>query len=230
MSTTNSPSEEGTPAPNPIPQARKPRRLRIGEREVVAMCECLAQRMTERESCQVLGIEERTWYRWKNHARNSERLRKYLDRITGQKIATHLGNIEAGAIGAGPHKRADWRASQAILGIIDRNRFSPTAPPPPVQTAAPTPPATVNVWIDLAYAQVAEQKPGEVVDVQSSKQLVESTESPAAFPETQPSSPAEVWMKPSSADLAPPAPPPPARTRRMPPMIADKTPDSAKGD
>ena len=200
MSTPNSPSEEGTPAPNSIPQVRKPRRLRIGEREVTAMCECLAQRMTERETCQVLGIEERTWYRWKNHARNSERLRKYLDRITGQKIATHLGNIEAGAIGAGPHKRADWRASQAILGIIDRNRFSPTAPPPPVQTAAPTPPATVNVWIDLAYA-AGSAPAAQVVDT-TAKQI-EDKAMPAASPETQPASPMEVWMKPPPSDPAP---------------------------
>jgi hypothetical protein len=169
--------------------------LRIGEREVVAICECLAQRMTERESCQVLGIEERTWYRWKNHARNSERLRKYLDRITGQKIKTHLGNIEAGAIGAGPHKRADWRASAAILGIIDRNRFSPTAPPPPAQTAAPTPPATVNLWVELAYPAGAAS--AQVVDVEAKQ--IEDKAMPAAFPETQPASPMDVWVKPAGA-------------------------------
>ena len=205
---TNSPSVEGTPAPNPTPKERKPRRLRIGEREVVAMCECLAQRMTERESCQVLGIEERTWYRWKNFARNRERLSKFLDKVTGSKIKAHLANIEAGAIGAGPHKRADWRASQAILGIIDRNRFSPTAPPPPVQTAAPASPATVNVWIDLAFPQ-AKPDAGQVVDVQAKQ--IEDKAMPAAFPETQPASPMEVWIKPPPGDSAPP-------------------PDSAKGD
>jgi hypothetical protein len=179
--------------------------------------------MTERESCQVLGIEERTWYRWKNFARNRERLSKFLDKVTGSKIKAHLANIEDAAVGAGPHKRADFRASLAILGIIDRNRFSPAAPPPPVQTAAPTPPATVNVWIDLAYAKPA---PGQVVDVQSSKQLVESTEPPAAFPETQPASPMEVWLKPTPGDSAPP---PPARKRPTPPTIADKTPGSTEG-
>jgi hypothetical protein len=156
--------------------------------------------MTERESCQVLGIEERTWYRWKNFARNRERLSKFLDKVTGSKIKAHLANIEAGAIGAGPHKRADWRASQAILGIIDRNRFSPAAPPPPVQTAAPTPPATVNVWIDLAYA-AGSAPAAQVVDT-TAKQI-EDKAMPAASPETQPASPMEVWMKPPPSDPAP---------------------------
>lgn len=147
--------------PEMLPKKRK---LRIGEREITAMCQMLAQRMTERESCQVLGIAEATWYRWKSHARNSERLRKFLDRITGEKIRTHISNIEQGAIGAGPHKRADWRASKALLEIVDPSRYGQQQSQPPAVAPA-VQPATIAKWLANAFpAQVSAPPAGAVVD------------------------------------------------------------------
>jgi hypothetical protein len=179
MNAPDSPEKEANSEPNTALPVRKPRRLRIGEREITAMCECLARRMTERESCAVLQIEERTWYRWKSHARNSERLKKYLDRIVGAKIKTHIANIEDGAIGAGPHKRADWRASAHILSLTDPTRFQPSggaqapaSPPPPINIER------MNVWIEAAMHAVKDA--GQVV-VQEVKQI-EDLSAPAEPP------------------------------------------------
>ena len=203
MNTPNSPANEATTPPNTAPEARKPRRLRIGEREIKAMCECLAVRMTERESCQVLGIEERTWYRWKSHARNSERLSRFLDRITGEKIKTHIGNIEAGAVGAGPHKRADWRASQAILGIVAA-RYLPQQPPPEQPRPAVSA-ATVQVWISNGYGQLA-----EIVDAPEVKAL--------------PSPPAELKIADGVGRSDWNEPPPRPAREKCPPMFPSKLP------
>jgi hypothetical protein len=181
MSDPNSPPKQATPEPKPAPKARKPRQLRIGEREITAICELLSQRLTEREALQVLGIREATWYRWKSRAKNTERLGKLLDRITGAKIKTHLANIEDGAVGAGPHKRADWRASQAILAIIDRNRYG-NQPPPTEPTRQPAvSPRTINFWITTAQAQEASGQPsGQIEDTWTEPRLLaEKTSNPA---------------------------------------------------
>ena len=73
----------------------------------------------------------------------------------------HVKNMEDGAIGAGAHKKADWRASHALLGLIDPTRYGQQQ----AQVASQQPsqaPTTVNVWIDLAYA-----RPEKVIDVQA---------------------------------------------------------------
>ena len=209
MNTPNSPANEATTPPNTAPEARKPRRLRIGEREIKAMCECLAVRMTERESCQVLGIEERTWYRWKSHARNSERLSRFLDRITGEKIKTHIANIEAAAVGAGPHKRPDWRASAYALSATDPTRFQPSGGVQvQVNAAQPAIPAPlIEKWISLAYGEQPAVS-SQIVDT-TAKLLPEATPSaPIAF---QPGAGVEDWM--------PEAPPRKARGK-APPMFS----------
>lgn len=191
----DSPAKDGASEPNPVPKVKNPRRLRIGEREVTAMCELLAQRLTEREGCQTLGISEATWYRWKSHARNSERLRKFLDRIVGQKIKTHLANIEAAAVGAGPHKRADWRASAYALSAADPTRFQPSGGVQvqinSIQPAIPA--STIEKWLVAAYEKEPHVQ-GEVVDTWSEPRLLAE---PAAAAE--------------------PAPPP--RTRKAPAMF-----------
>ena len=163
-----------TRTPNPIPnqalKTRKTRQLRIGEREITAMCELLGKRLNEREACEVLGIAMATWSRWKGHARNSEKLRRLLDRISGTKIKTHLSNIEA-------KSEKEWRASAYVLSATDPTRFSTTggAPQPPT----PPPPAlaitTINTWLSLAYRAQSLEPATPLIDVEPVKQLEDST-------------------------------------------------------
>jgi chemotaxis response regulator CheB len=40
------------------------------------------------------------------------------------KLKAHLANIEDAAVGAGAHKRADWRASAHIMQVVDPARYS----------------------------------------------------------------------------------------------------------
>jgi hypothetical protein len=203
------------------PVERKRRRVQISRRDVREVAKLVAKRLTEAEACECLGIRPRTWYGWREIHRNQAEYAGLLTRVRGQYIRANLREMEKASVGQGGH-RPDWRAADRLNAIVAPDRYA--APqPPPAELPATVPPATVNVWIDLAYAKPA---PGQVVDVQSSKQLVESTEPPAAFPETQPASPVEVWMKLPSAD---PAPAPPARDGRTPPLIADKTPGSTEG-
>ena len=207
MIMTKPATKDGATEPNPAPKVRNPRRLRIGEREITAMCELLAQRLTEREGLQTLGIAEATWYRWKSHARNHERLRRFLDRIVGTKITTHLANIEAAAVGAGPHKRPDWRASAYALSATDPTRFQPSGGVQvqvnPAQPAIPA--AMIEKWISLAYGERPAVS-SQIVDT-TAKLLPETTPSPPiAF---QPGAGVEDWM--------PEAPPRPAR--KCPPLF-----------
>jgi hypothetical protein len=209
----------------PTPPAKRHQRRKITAADVEAIATLITRRrLTETESCIHLGINPQTWFQWKLNPANEARNSKALSRVRAAWIESRCKSIEEVGDGA-PGTRRDWRAQAWMLERTLPDRFGTQQPP--VQTLpAPIPPAVVNVWMELAYAQGAEQKPGEVVDVQSSKQLVESTEPPAAFPETQPASPMEVWLKPTPGDSAPP---PPARKRPTPPTIADKTPGSTEG-
>jgi hypothetical protein len=170
MSTRNSPQKQNHS--NPItPQALpKTRKLRIGEREIRAMGQLLAQRLSEAEACGCLGIEPRSWYKWRARQRNSGKFAALLDALTGQKIAAHLANIEAGATGTGPHKRADWRASQAILGIV-APRYLPQQLPIPAPPQPSTSARTINIWLQAAHEQVAAEAAAKAIDCQEVKAL-----------------------------------------------------------
>ena len=188
MNTPDSPQNTVGNQPNPTPKPRKPRQLRIGEREIAAMCDCLAQRMTEREGCQVLGVNEATWYRWKSHAKNSARLSRYLDRITAQKIQTHIANIEAGAVGAGPHKRADWRASLARLSLLDPSRFQSSGGVQ-VQVNLAQPAVSCDQadrWISAARRQTASGVPGPREDTWTPRLITPSKQCAALPPAEMP--------------------------------------------
>jgi hypothetical protein len=164
--------------PNPPPAVPKRRRLRIGPAEINGMAELLARRLTETEAAGVLGIAPRSWFRWKQRQRNSGRFDALRETLTGRRIAAHLKNIEDGAVGAGVHKRADWRASKAVLEMADPHRFAgrEPAPEPP---RAPVDERTLRVWSELAslvHNARQRQQPGEVTDAEEVKALPERTE------------------------------------------------------
>jgi len=153
--TSNSPAKDAVTKPNLPLGLSKLRKLRIGPAEIRGMGELLAQRLTETEACGVLGLAPRSWFRWKARQRNGGRFATLLEEITGQKIAAHFSNIEQAAFGAGPHKKADWRASSYVLSATAPNRFASTGGvsvqvnvmPPPI------PPAVISTMTRAIYGQ-----------------------------------------------------------------------------
>jgi hypothetical protein len=127
--------------------------------------------MTETEACAHLGIKPVAWFHWKSVQSNARRHDNILSRVRAAHVASCIKNIQDGAAGVGNHKRADWRASDRLLGIMDPARFGQQQAQAASQQQAQAP-ATVNVWIDLAFPQ-AKPDAGQVVDVQA-KQITES--------------------------------------------------------
>lgn len=181
--TENSTPKDGTSNPKTALTLPKKRKLRIGEAEIRGMGELLAQRLTETEACGVLGLAPRSWFRWKQRQRNGGRFAALLEAITGQKIAAHIANIEAGAVGAGPHKRADWRASKAVLEIVAPTRYGtqqPQATAPPIALPA----GQLTAWLVAAYSPPPDKPTGAVVDTTATP--IQDTWSDVVFPPGQP--------------------------------------------
>jgi predicted DNA-binding protein (UPF0251 family) len=160
------------PESAPISPPAKPRH-KITAQDVEAIARLITtRRMTDGEACAQLGIKPESWYSWKSSNKGAARNTAMLAQARAAAIDMHVKNMEDGAIGAGAHKRADWRASHALLGLIDSLRYGQQQAQAPVQSPGSAP-TTVNVWIDLAYAKPA---PGQVVDVQA-KQITDSAPS-----------------------------------------------------
>ena len=205
------------PTPKTPPNQPKRRRLRIGEREIRSMAELMAKRLNEAEAARILGIEPRSWYKWRQRMRNEGRFTALLENLTGVRLAAHLQNIELAAVGAGPHKRADWRASSFVLAATAPDRFTTTGGAPQAPTA-PTPalPATINFWLGAAYAHAnAAPAPAQVVDVAEVLALPE----PGTAEPPPPAPPGRSYWEGASAATEPP---PPTPKRRAPPMLPEK--------
>ena len=213
MSTSNSRIKQADSKPVMPPTLPKRRKLRIGEREIRAMGQLLCQRLSEAEACGCLGIEPRSWYKWRARQRNGGKFAALLDALTGQKLAAHIANIEAGATGTGAHKKADWRASLSMVErVLAPQRYGPQAAPPS-PLPAQTPANVLNVWLALAYnskgpAQAADSPAGQI-DTHEVKALPETT-TPAApeAPEVKPSVGVQVWIDKAEAERQALAPPP----------------------
>lgn len=123
-----------TPATLP---KRARRRRAFDEFSLTEYAELASQRLTDPEICAEMGWKFDSFKRWKSIAKNSPRLNHYLVRARAVKLKAHLANIEAAAVGEGPHKRADWRASAHIMQVVDPARYSTQQQPSQVtnQTA-----------------------------------------------------------------------------------------------
>ena len=194
-----------TPDSNPVtpPTLPKGRKLRIGPVEIQGMARLLSQRLNEAEACGVLGIAPRSWWRWKQKARNNGKFAALLAALTGSKIDAHLQNIDL-------KSSKDWRASAYILSATDPSRFSTSGGAPQVQVSAqPTiPPQVIAKWVAVAYDNQREEPPAplaaEVVDTWSeARQLAENTTA----------------TKPEPTEPLGPSP-----TKKCPPMFLSKLP------
>ena len=156
------------PESPPISPPAKPRH-KITAQDVEAISQLITtRRMTDSEACSLLGLSPSSWFKWKSLSKNGGRNADMLTRARSAAIDMHVKNMEDGAIGAGAHKKADWRASHALLGLIDPTRYGQQQAQAASQQQAQAP-TTVNVWIDLAYAK---PEAGQVVDVQA-KQITD---------------------------------------------------------
>ena len=160
---------------NPPETLRPLRRRKITPGDVESITSLLVtRRMTETEAASLLGIEPQCWFRWKNRVRNVPKIDRLLARTRAAYIHAQISNIEDGAAGRGMHKRADWRAADRLLGIVDPARF---AQAPADGNAGPVrQPPQVNVWCTVAFAG---QQPGQAtIDCQAVKQLPQDTTKP----------------------------------------------------
>jgi hypothetical protein len=151
------------------PIVRKGIARRISPQDVEAIAELVGKRLTETEACAALGIKYLVWLRWKNRAKNTGRFDAVLTQVKGNYLRAQIQNIEAGAIGAGNHKRADWRASRELISLVSPERYAQQAAPDTSPRTLPAP--TVNVWVSGAY-QVASavadaSQANQIVDVQA---------------------------------------------------------------
>lgn len=132
-----------------------------------AMAKLIAERLTETESCETLGINYESWRTWKCKAKNEPRFSNVLNRLKAAKIAACMKGIEKAGV-------KDWRALRERLSLLDRERFSDRVQAP-VNTAQID--AYAQLGLDVAkllgqaYAQHQQAK--AVVDVQEVKQLPE---------------------------------------------------------
>lgn len=182
--TENSTPKDTTPNAKTALVLPKKRRLRIGAREIRAMAELLVKRLTEAEAARTLGIEPRSWYKWRARKRNEGKFTALLDALTGAKLNAHVENIEAAGIGAGPHKRADWRASKAVLEMMAPARYGPQqAQAPAAPQAIPAP--TINLWLGSAYGPHAKVDAPPAAQVDDAQETID-TWTPAILAAGQP--------------------------------------------
>ena len=172
MITATEPGDNAVATVQPLPPQSPPNapRRRITPADVESIAKLLTVcRLTESEACAHLGIKPVAWFHWKSVQSNARRHDNILSRVRAAHVASCIANIQNGAAGVGNHKRADWRASDRLLGIMDPSRFGQQQAQQPSQQPSQAP-TTVNVWIDLAYAK---PPAGQVIDVQA-KQITES--------------------------------------------------------
>jgi hypothetical protein len=102
---------------------REHRRRRFDEQSLEEYAILAAKRFNDEEICAIMGWNVGTFKVWKSKAKNHSTLANLVTRARAAKLQAHLANIEAAGFGEGAHARADWRASHAILGIMDSSRF-----------------------------------------------------------------------------------------------------------
>jgi len=165
---------EATPppahAPAPAVNLKPVIRAKIRPSDIEAIAALVAKRLTETEACALLYIRPAAWFSWKvrgNHARIFE---DSLSRVKAAYLSSHLANIEAGAVGAGLHKRADWRASDRLLCIAAPDRYSPNQAAQDNSKQHTIAVMVVNTWLDQAKGSQ-----GQVINAQEVKALPESS-------------------------------------------------------
>jgi hypothetical protein len=122
------PADNSKVTPFPTPAKRRRHRLTLADAEAIAAL--VAKRANEREACAVLGIPYSTWSHWKAKPHNAEQFAVVLDRINGEKIKSHLENIDG-------FSKKDWRASEAYLSLTMPSKFSSKAATVEIHNHAP---------------------------------------------------------------------------------------------
>jgi hypothetical protein len=155
-------------APPSLP--KKPRHhITIADVEAIASL-VITRRMTETEACALLGIKSPAWYQWKARNGNDRRNEDILARTRAARIHSQIANIEDGAVGVGNHKRADWRAADRLLGIMDPSRFGQQQAQVVQQPRSEA--ATVNVWCQIVRGLV-DPPAAHAIDVQEVKSIAD---------------------------------------------------------
>ena len=100
-------------------QSEKPRRHRkINLVDAEAIARHVARGLTEVDACHLLGIAPPSWWNWKKRTKNARKSAELFARALGGRKNNLLGEMEKAACGTGG-VRHDWRAAQALAGIVD---------------------------------------------------------------------------------------------------------------
>jgi hypothetical protein len=182
-------------------QRRK--RITLADVEQIAfLTEC--RRMNFKEATAFLGIGYEVWRNWKDRAKNQPRYDDVLARVKASYLEGRLANIQDAETGKNGH-RPDWRASKALLEIVDAARYggqvAPPAQPQPVVSES-----TLKVWLSIARERrvTESNSAAQVVDVPAVKQLPESCGQQPSEQEQKPEArrvPDKLprWWKPKNA-------------------------------
>lgn len=106
----------------------KHRKRRFDAQSLEEYATLAALRLTDQEVCAKMGWKIRAFQRWKQKNKNHDAITALCIRARQAKLESHIKNIEEASRGEGCHARADWRASDRILEIMDRERFGRQTP------------------------------------------------------------------------------------------------------
>ena len=129
-------------ATNKEHSARARPKRRIDGATIAEIAKLCAKQLTESEACRQLGIKPRQWFNWKDKHNRAEMFAELLEAFRADRIDQLISRIEKSAEGEGL-KQPDWRAAQYLLSVVDRKRFSQSAP----ANEQPTMPPQVNVQV-----------------------------------------------------------------------------------
>ena len=160
---------------------RTRRRAQISRKDVKAIAELVAKRLTIAEACECLGIRARSFYQWKERHANSVEYEALLTRVRGQYLRANLREMEKAA-GGKAGVRHDWRAADR-LNMIVAERYLPQQQPPEPVRESPVPTTVVSVMVQAVYGGALPAPPaGEVVDTSATKLIADKRAEPEPPP------------------------------------------------
>ena len=146
------------------------RRAKITIEDATAIAKLSTQfYLTETEACHRLKISVNQWFDWKDRAKHKTEYQALFQTHKQAVIVNHVQNIHNVSQGIGVKQR-DWRASQFLLQVVDRERFG-TGPTQPAQVNNVTLNVTMADALKRVFSQPEQVK--VITDVQAVKALPE---------------------------------------------------------
>lgn len=119
----------------------RPQRAKITHHDAREVARLVSEyHLTETEACSRLEITQKQWFNWKLRNKHKEQFEAMFTKCKQAVIVHNIQNIKDTANGIGVKQR-DWRASEFLLKVTDRERFGTEKP------IASQPQSTVNIMV-----------------------------------------------------------------------------------